>query len=271
MKAQVEKAVLLTVNISNMIKKILFIACTIVSCAPMYAQLVEANNAEFMPLFEGCDNSRLSVEGRTACSNKNLATFINRNIIYPDSAKNARVEGAVVISFAITEEGQVADPHLLRSLGYGCDEEALRVIGIMPTWTPAYNKTTPIRVRLSLPIYFSLKSFDDKYKPKVFNLTWGKAYGDYLNPELVEELVNEPVTVRDAFGKPYKVEVLKFLYEYKSKVITLVSADGTLDKKMAKMLKKLKPGSKLTVIATIEDGAGRSETERTYEMPLPTE
>jgi TonB family protein len=252
-----------------MIKKILFITFVALCTAPIYAQLIEANNAEYMPLFEGCDNNRLSLEGRIACSNKNLATFINRNIIYPDSAKKAKVEGAVVISFAITENGEVADPHLLRSLGYGCDEEALRVISIMPNWTPAYNKSTPVRVRLSLPIYFSLKSFDEKYKPKVFNLTWGKAYGSYLEPNMVEELVNEPITVRDAFGKAYKVEVLKLLYEYKDKVITLVSQDGSLDKKMLKLLKKLKPGSLLTVIATIEDGTGRNETERTYEVPLP--
>ena len=85
-----------------------------------------------------------------------LMEFLKDNLIYPSKAKDAGIEGKVFVEFYIEKDGTVCDAKVLRGIGYGCDEEALRVIGLMPKWYPGKQRGKAVRVRYTLPINFKL-------------------------------------------------------------------------------------------------------------------
>ena len=85
-----------------------------------------------------------------------LFEFIGKNVVYPQEAIDAGIEGKVFVEFYIEKDGTVCDAKVLRGIGYGCDEEALRVIGLMPKWYPGKQRGKAVRVRYTLPINFKL-------------------------------------------------------------------------------------------------------------------
>ena len=85
-----------------------------------------------------------------------LFEFLGNNLVYPKEAKEAGIEGQVFVEFYIEKDGSVTDGKVLKGIGYGCDEEALRVIGIMPKWYPGKQRGKAVRVRYTLPINFKL-------------------------------------------------------------------------------------------------------------------
>lgn len=78
-----------------------------------------------------------------------------QNLRYPDKALKNNVEGKVTLQFVINEKGEVTDPVVLRGIGYGCDEEALRVIRQVE-FTPGLQRGRPVKVRASIQVIFSL-------------------------------------------------------------------------------------------------------------------
>ena len=85
-----------------------------------------------------------------------LFEFIGNNVVYPQEAIDAGVEGRVFVEFYIEKDGSVTNGKVLKGIGYGCDEEALRVIGLMPKWYPGKQRGKAVRVRYTLPINFKL-------------------------------------------------------------------------------------------------------------------
>lgn len=85
-----------------------------------------------------------------------LFEFLGNNLVYPKEAKEAGIEGVVFVEFYIEKDGTVCDSKVLRGIGYGCDEEALRVVGLMPKWSPGKQRGKAVRVRYTLPINFKL-------------------------------------------------------------------------------------------------------------------
>lgn len=77
-------------------------------------------------------------------------------INYPDEARKAGIEGQVVVQFIVNEEGQVEDPEVVRGIGGGADEEALRVVQ-EAEFEPGMQRGEPVRVQYSLPIIFRLQ------------------------------------------------------------------------------------------------------------------
>lgn len=82
--------------------------------------------------------------------------FIQRNISYPFMAKENGVQGKVFVSFIVETDGSLSNIKVIRGIGHGCDEEAIRVIKKMPRWQPGKQRGKPVRVRYSLPIHFRL-------------------------------------------------------------------------------------------------------------------
>lgn len=78
---------------------------------------------------------------------------IQNKVQYPESAKNAGIEGRVTIQFIVDERGNVEDPHIIRGIGGGCDEEALRVVK-QAKFEPGTQNGKPVRVQMSIPILF---------------------------------------------------------------------------------------------------------------------
>ena len=86
--------------------------------------------------------------------NAAMLTFLGRKINYPAAALDHSVSGKVHVAFVVDPEGHLHDPHVVRGLGYGLDEEALRLVRIMPWWTPGRINGQPVWVRVTLPIGF---------------------------------------------------------------------------------------------------------------------
>lgn len=81
---------------------------------------------------------------------------IQQRIKYPEMARKANIQGRVYVQFIVNEEGEVENPVILRGIGGGCDEEALRVIK-EAKFTPGLQRGRPVRVKYSLPIIFMLR------------------------------------------------------------------------------------------------------------------
>ena len=86
-----------------------------------------------------------------------LIKYLSENIKYPEQAKKDKIQGKVYISFVVEKDGSVADAKVLRGIGGGCDEEALRVVNAMPKWTPGKQLGEPVRVQFNLPVVFKLQ------------------------------------------------------------------------------------------------------------------
>jgi periplasmic protein TonB len=86
-----------------------------------------------------------------------LFKYLAQNIKYPQIAKEAGITGRVFVNFVIDKEGNVTDVKVLRGIGGGCDEEAVRVVKNMPKWSPGKQRGKPVKVSYNLPIKFSLK------------------------------------------------------------------------------------------------------------------
>lgn len=86
-----------------------------------------------------------------------LYKFLHANIRYPAAAKEYYVHGKVIISFIVSRSGKISDAKILKGIGSGCDEEALRVVNEMPEWIPGKRNGRPVNVSYYLPVEFSLK------------------------------------------------------------------------------------------------------------------
>jgi TonB family protein len=85
-----------------------------------------------------------------------LMQYLDENIRYPEVARRKGTEGKVFVQFVIDTDGGVSEVQVLKGIGNGCDEEAIRVIEAMPAWKPGVHKGEPVNVRMSLPINFQL-------------------------------------------------------------------------------------------------------------------
>ncbi len=86
-----------------------------------------------------------------------LTGYISSNIIYPELARKAGIQGRVITSFTIERNGTISDIKIEKGIGAGCDEEAVRVISSMENWQPGKQNGNPVRVRMMIPINFKLQ------------------------------------------------------------------------------------------------------------------
>lgn len=99
--------------------------------------------AEQMPEFKGGEDA--------------MYKFLAKNLKYPPIAIENNIQGRVVYRFAISKEGKIFNIVLLtKSIGYGLEEEAKRIIQLMPAWTPAKQNGRPVNCYYTLPVVFKL-------------------------------------------------------------------------------------------------------------------
>ncbi|HNX44870.1 MAG TPA: M56 family metallopeptidase [Bacteroidales bacterium] len=97
---------------------------------------------EKLPGFPGGDEARVN--------------YMIENVKYPGEARQKGIQGVVFISFIVEKDGSITDAKVLRGIGGGCDEEALRVIKAMPKWNPGTHSGEPVRVQFNMPVKFKL-------------------------------------------------------------------------------------------------------------------
>ena len=101
------------------------------------------NNVEVMPEFPG---------GMEA-----MMKYLSENIKYPEQAKEKNTQGRVLVTFIVEKNGSISDVKVVKGIGNGCDEEAVRVISAMPKWKPGMQNGKKVRVNFAIPISFKLQ------------------------------------------------------------------------------------------------------------------
>jgi protein TonB len=86
-----------------------------------------------------------------------LMKYLAENIKYPPLAKESGIQGRVFINFVVEPDGSISNVKVLRGIGGGCDEEAVRVVKNMPKWSPGKQRGKPVRVSYNLPVKFTLQ------------------------------------------------------------------------------------------------------------------
>ena len=86
-----------------------------------------------------------------------LQEYLIKNIKYPQMARESGIQGRVFVNFVVEPDGHVSNVNVMRSLGGGCDEEAIRVVKAMPKWKPGKQRGKPVRVSYILPVNFKLQ------------------------------------------------------------------------------------------------------------------
>lgn len=92
----------------------------------------------------------------------NFYSYIKNSIKYPKEAYANKIEGKTFLSFIVEKDGKLSDIKVERTLGYGTDEEAIRVLRESPKWDPGIVNRTPVRVKYNIPINFSLSNSSQK-------------------------------------------------------------------------------------------------------------
>lgn len=83
--------------------------------------------------------------------------FLAQNIRYPQSARENNISGRVFLTFVVMADGSLANVRVIRGIGGGCDEEAVRVVKSMPKWIPGKSRGKAVNVQYNLPVNFSLR------------------------------------------------------------------------------------------------------------------
>ncbi len=86
-----------------------------------------------------------------------LYVYLQKNVKYPPIAKESGIQGRVFVNFVVEKDGSISNVKVLRGIGGGCDEEAIRVVKSMPKWKPGKQRGKPVRVSFNLPIKFTLQ------------------------------------------------------------------------------------------------------------------
>lgn len=115
----------------------------------LQAQTTEKDSSEFgvvevQPVFPGGEDK--------------FYAYLVEHMSYPPEARRLGIEGRVYVQFIIEKDGSVSDVRVVRGIGAGCDEVAVKVVASMPRWTPGYHKGHPVRVKMIVPLTFKLGS-----------------------------------------------------------------------------------------------------------------
>jgi len=97
---------------------------------------------EEMPSYPGGDDARIK--------------FLVANIRYPQMAKESGIQGTVFVTFVVDDKGKICNVKCLRGIGGGCDEEAVRVVKLMPKWTPGKQAGKNVNVQFNMPVRYTL-------------------------------------------------------------------------------------------------------------------
>ncbi len=238
----------------------------IYSFSNTYAQSeAVVTSADWMPYFAACEKGyREKTDEKRACSDANLAYYLNKNLVFPDSAKQKGIRGTIYVSFVVRTSGQVTDVKLLNDIGGGCGEVARRVVTQMPNWEAGVHKEKKVNVQLTLPIKFEIDEGAEAQKScKIY---WNDLRNDVISISKLNTYANSRVIVRDDKGEFYPVIKLTLTYE-NGKTFKQKNGKGErLNDDMEKILKKVKPGGTLTISTTLQKKGTFFELHRAFSL-----
>lgn len=131
---------------------IFFTALSVSTCAQSEAgDSTNSLTEEILELFQ-VDQKPEFLGGADA-----LNLWLRENIKYPPNALKNNVEGKVYITFVVEKDGTLSNIKVLRELGAGCTAEAVRLVNLMPPWSPGKYLGQNVRVRFTIPIEFKIQ------------------------------------------------------------------------------------------------------------------
>lgn len=90
--------------------------------------------------------------------------FLVKNVKYPEEARKNGISGTVYVSFIVEKNGKISDVKALKGVDESLDNEAVRVVNLMPDWKPGMQRGKPVRVQFNMPIQFNLDKGAKKTK-----------------------------------------------------------------------------------------------------------
>ena len=155
--------------------------------------------------------------------------YLSSNIKYPEEAKEKGISGRVFIQFVVEKDGSVSNVKVMKGIGGGCDEEAVRVVKAMPKWKPGKQKGKPVRVNYILPVSFKLD------EGETYKSVKGETKADekiYEAPETMPEYPGGMDGLRTYLQEnltvPEKYQNMKSKAEYRVLVKFVVAEDGSI-------------------------------------------
>ena len=141
-----------------------------------------------------------------------LSAFLKKNIKYPEFAKDYNIEGRVIVSFIVERDGSISEIEIAKTLQSSLDEEACRLVSVMPDWKPGMKDGEAVRVANSLPVNFRLDEANDQAD---VTLNQGQNIEKYSFSSLVTKISNgsksmtTPSVVDDPADETNKCLLLK--------------------------------------------------------------
>lgn len=87
-----------------------------------------------------------------------LMKWLNKTLKYPSIAQDNGIQGRVIVQFVVNKDGSIVDPVVVKSVDPYLDKEALRVVKLMPNWSPGEQRGKAVRVKFTLPVTFRLNN-----------------------------------------------------------------------------------------------------------------
>ena len=173
-----------------------FLAGTMFLCNPVRAKVVPLETTPDQPVSVDFADTTQSVpfqlveqkptfQGGTAAE---FSQWVNANLKYPQTAKDAGVQGRVTLQFTVYPDGSVRDTKVLRGAHPDLDAEALRVVSASPNWTPGYVKGEPVKVTYTFPVIFRLNGDKNEQKTASIRVT-GEANDVFIRGALADSVL----------------------------------------------------------------------------------
>ena len=85
-----------------------------------------------------------------------MSAYLHREVVYPIAARENAIEGIVKVEFIVMPDGRIVNARVVEGLGFGCDEEVLRVVNAMPVWSPGVKNNSKVATKVVMSIGFNL-------------------------------------------------------------------------------------------------------------------
>lgn len=153
---------------------------------------------------------------------KALMQFLARNIKYPADAEKNKTEGRVIVQFIVEKDGKISEETVVRSVSPSLDAEALRIIRLMPAWTPGKQRGKAVDIKFTLPITFRLEQQDGLEKDDILFLV----NGEEVSLDIIKALDPQKIASIDIVKDPKVLEAYSVKGKKSIMKVTLKEADS---------------------------------------------
>lgn len=204
-----------------------------------------------MPRFPGCEDIK-NDEERENCAKEKLLAFIYENIKYPKLARNNGIEGQCVVRMVIEKNGRISEAEVVKDIGGGCGDEAVRVIKAMnelpQKWIPGRQRGMPVRVQYLLPVKFKLEPSGE---PMMVIIAKNSSRGEIVDSKFVANFPPELIESIHVYKGPKAKE--KYPEAAESGVVEIHTKLNTLDELKQNLTEKVNKLTEDEIFKVVEE------------------